>query len=101
MVAQGTGQAQELDTTELPVTGAELIELDITAESVPAEESFVAVVEPAAQPLTDAASLNFDASEASIDLAQARRRTRGRVGSSNFVGIGADFGYAEDRKSVV
>ena len=34
--------------------------------------------------------------EEPVDVAQARRRTRNTVSGSDFIGIGADFGYADD-----
>ena len=55
---------------------------------------------PAAAPLvydsTEAADLSFPAPAEATEIAQTRRRTRGRIGSSIFIGIGADFGYVED-----
>ena len=49
-------------------------------------------------PTSEAASTLSDVdSEESVQLAQARRRTtRGVAGSSNFIGIGADFGTTDD-----
>lgn len=95
LVGQGTVQAQEISTGEIPATGIELIELDGAATTLPNEDLQI-TADTSAQPLTDAASLDFDAAAEPAELAQARRRTRGRVGSTNFVGIGGDLGYADD-----
>ncbi|MEL6603711.1 MAG: hypothetical protein AAFP20_10860 [Cyanobacteria bacterium J06614_10] len=64
-------------------------------ETVPVAE---ATSENFSQPATTtAADLTFPSTDdESVELAQRRRRTRGRAGSSNFVGIGADFGFADD-----
>ncbi|MGD1866062.1 MAG: hypothetical protein ACFB0D_16055 [Phormidesmis sp.] len=64
------------------------------AELVAVESSSVKPM----QPITEAAELGYPAIEAPEEIAQVRRRrTRGGAASgANFIGIGADFGYADD-----
>ncbi|MEL7072101.1 MAG: hypothetical protein AAGN15_26145 [Cyanobacteria bacterium J06581_3] len=52
----------------------------------------------AVQPVTEASELAYPAIEEPTELAQRRprRRTTGARGGSNYIGIGADFGYADD-----
>ena len=62
----------------------------LSADEVTSAQAQPSATEPAAT-LADADS------EESVQLAQARRRTtRGVAGSSNFIGIGADFGTTDD-----
>ncbi len=49
------------------------------------------------QPLeTEADALTYPVTEDSQEIAQARRRTRNTVSGSDFIGVGADFGYADN-----
>ncbi|MEO1390697.1 MAG: hypothetical protein AAFV85_25475 [Cyanobacteria bacterium J06634_6] len=79
--------------------------VDVSVESSPvlAPEIAVTTTEPAletstTQPVTEASELAYPALEEPTELAQRRprRRTTGARGGSNYIGIGADFGYADD-----
>lgn len=84
--------------------GAASLSLLAVSIHVPAQAQTVADVEVSVQAetlgevvSTDAEQLAFPvAQEESVELAQARRRTRGTNGGPNFLGIGADFGTADD-----
>lgn len=102
-------QTQAVETEELTLEPLEAqMPNDIEAASWTQPESLSAqgLMEaegPSAQAVTEAdESTAFQTDELatadSVELAQARRRTRTtrRVGGANFVGIGADFGYADD-----
>lgn len=69
---------------------------NLSAEGLdPADDTASAQAQPSA---TDIEATTLDSpNEESAQLAQARRRTtRGIAGSSNFLGIGADFGTTDD-----
>ncbi|MEL6780088.1 MAG: outer membrane beta-barrel protein [Cyanobacteria bacterium J06597_16] len=51
---------------------------------------------PEGEVSTEAEQLAYPANADAVELAQARRRTRRSAGGSNFIGIGADFGSADD-----
>ena len=64
---------------------------NLSADSLALDEG----AEPV-QPTADAVELTYPTDEA-VEIAQERRRTRNAVrGSSDFIGIGADFGTADD-----
>ncbi len=66
-------------------------------ESLSASGLTTQAAAPEQQANTEAAELTYPASEESADIAQARRRTGGaRVPGSDFIGIGADFGTANN-----
>lgn len=89
---------EELTTAES--TTEKLATQELALEALPTEE-LIAVESNSAepmQPITEASELAYPAVEAPEELAQVRRRrTRGGASSgANFIGIGADFGYADD-----
>lgn len=87
---EGVDLTFEEDATLIEVPSAEQLSSEVT---YPTES---AISEELAQTPT-AADLTFPATDGeSLEIAQSRRRTRGSLGSSNFVGIGADFGFADD-----
>lgn len=86
----------DLNATEIEpaaLTGSE----SLTAEDlVSADEMAATQAQPSATE-TEASTLASPSTEESAQLAQARRRTtRGVAGSSNYIGIGADFGTTDD-----
>ncbi|MEM9151069.1 MAG: hypothetical protein AAGB19_11515 [Cyanobacteria bacterium P01_F01_bin.3] len=88
-------QADSLSNSSVLATESLNAELATPSEEVIAvEHSYLG----ATQPITEASALTFPAGEAPEELAQIRRRrTRGGAASGdNFIGIGADFGYADD-----
>lgn len=98
--AQLPAQAQDQLTAEDFATenpAADLIAVDgMTVEEISVEDIIAgdAIVEDTqlAAPTQLAPTLE----EESVELAQARRRTRGNARSQNFIGVGADFGTADD-----
>ncbi|MEO1792387.1 MAG: hypothetical protein AAFR25_09215 [Cyanobacteria bacterium J06629_19] len=87
-----------LPTEEFTAEGVATEEFAV--EALPAEKLIAADSRPfeASQPVTEASELAYPAIEEPEELAQVRRRrTRGGAASgANFIGIGADFGYADD-----
>ncbi|MGD1898659.1 MAG: hypothetical protein ACFB16_17100 [Phormidesmis sp.] len=70
------------------------------AAIVPEAQLSAAVTsQPNEQPATEAAELALPA-EDPVELAQARRRTRGTVLGGSYIGLGADFGYTGDTSFV-
>ncbi|MGB7087764.1 MAG: hypothetical protein WBD47_19560 [Phormidesmis sp.] len=118
LLAGGTllpAQAQSIEPAQMEIQAAEQLPADglvndtvnnedaaawtpapenLSAEALlPAETSTPAAV--AQTPAPEADTLVYPV-EDKTELAQARRRTRNTVGGSDFLGIGADFGYASD-----
>ncbi len=88
----------EADQLTYPVERAttELLAAEpFTTESVATEPS---TTEPSTTESStiESVATEFSTTEPPVELAQARRRTRNAVVGSDFIGIGADFGYAED-----
>ncbi|NJM96540.1 MAG: hypothetical protein HC800_04445 [Phormidesmis sp. RL_2_1] len=52
-------------------------------------------IEPATSQAASESSY-LAAEPSAVELAQGRRRTSGRAANSSFIGVGADFGYADD-----
>ncbi len=70
---------------------------NLAAENLAAENldgTTDGIVSQQSQPATEADALDFPADGAAVDIAQARRRTSSNISSSNFIGVGADFGTA-------
>lgn len=68
----------------------------LSAEGLAPADEMAAQAQPAATE-TEAATMASPSTEEAEKLAQARRRTtRGVAGSSNYLGIGADFGTTDD-----
>lgn len=90
---------QVLDQADILVEIPELEAVPAADLLLPTEDLIAlesTAVEPM-QPVTEAAELAYPAVEAPEELAQIRRRTRGGAASgANFIGIGADFGFADD-----
>ena len=92
-------QAETVSKSD-PLAAAETTAAMTTAAPTAADLALTndTVAAEIAQPTTDASELALPAAEFEepATLAQARRRTRGAVVGSDFIGIGADFGYAGD-----
>ncbi|MGC1308668.1 MAG: hypothetical protein WA885_15695 [Phormidesmis sp.] len=87
----------EAVSTETVSTEAVLTETASTENSYSAEALMPADAESmTVQPVAEGAETVTYPVEGSTELAQARRRTRNTVLGSDFIGIGADFGYADD-----
>ncbi|MEL6938814.1 MAG: outer membrane beta-barrel protein [Cyanobacteria bacterium J06598_1] len=96
LLAVGTQPSAQAQTATSEVTEAAR---EFTIESLATPASLTSegdAVMEAAQPMTAAAGFASPTVEAPIEIAQSRRRTRAAAGSPNFIGIGADFGYADD-----
>jgi len=76
------------------------LHLPANAQTAPISETQIAVSSEAEQLTTTPVSLEtaegLTTKTDSLELAQARRRTRNTARGSNFIGIGADFGTADD-----
>lgn len=70
---------------------------DFSPENLSADSLALGEAATPVQSIADTAELTYPTAEDPAEIAQARRRTRGTVsGSSDFIGIGADFGTAGD-----
>ncbi|KPQ37124.1 MAG: Outer membrane protein beta-barrel domain [Phormidesmis priestleyi Ana] len=66
------------------------------ADTLPGQPESSALVYPVTDSLSTDSSIETPIEAAPTELAQARRRTSASVGGSDFIGIGGDFGYADD-----
>ncbi|MGI8933521.1 MAG: outer membrane protein [Phormidesmis sp.] len=88
MTAEAIFDEAELEATQPENFSPE----NLSADSLALGEGATPVL-----PTADATELTYPTAEDPAEIAQARRRTRNAVsGSSDFIGIGADFGTADD-----